>query len=309
MSDGKIFSLPARGVEMRQADCFAALPALPANSVDCVLTDPPYFLDGFDSDWDAGKLAKRMEHNGAIRSMPAGMKFCPRQGADFQRFFGKFSREIVRVLKPGGFFVSFSQGRLYHRMAVAAEEAGFEIRDMLAWKREGQPKAFTQSHFVRKMKIPETRKEEILRSLRGRKTPQLRPQMEPMMLAQKPREGTFIANWLKWETGLIDTRHGLNGGFPGTVLECPKPKNGRKNGHLTVKPTALIAALIRVLTVENQLILDPFFGSGTTAEAAMQINRRFLGFEKQPRYFAAAVERVRAGAGADLHFGARQTDD
>ena len=167
MSDGKIFSLPARGVEMRQADCFAALPALPANSVDCVLTDPPYFLDGFDSDWDAGKLAKRMEHNGAIRSMPAGMKFCPRQGADFQRFFGKFSREIVRVLKPGGFFVSFSQGRLYHRMAVAAEEAGFEIRDMLAWKREGQPKAFTQSHFVRKMKIPETRKEEILRSLSG----------------------------------------------------------------------------------------------------------------------------------------------
>ena len=67
----------------------------------------------------------------------------------------KVSTEVYRILKPGGFYISFSQGRLYHRMAVAIEDCGFEIRDMLVWKREGQAKAFSQNHFVRKMKITE----------------------------------------------------------------------------------------------------------------------------------------------------------
>ena len=286
----------AGGVRIECADCFAALPALDENSVDFVATDPPYFLDGFDGGWDPQKLARRMRHNGVVSALPGGMKFSRRQGADYQRFCARLSAEVFRALKPGGFFVAFSQGRLHHRLAVAAEDAGFEIRDMMAWRHEGQAKAFSQEHFVRKMRIPEAEKAEMIRRLGGRKTPQLKPQMEPMMLAQKPREGTFVQNWLRWQTGLIDAGASLDGGFPGTVMSVPKPKNGRDaaGGHLTVKPVELMAHLLRVFTAEGQVALDPFLGGGATAVAAVQTGRRCVGFEIDPGYCRAAVARVRA---------------
>lgn len=284
------------GIEIRLADCFAAMPKLAENSVHFVATDPPYFLDGFDGEWNPQKLARRMRHNGSVRALPGGMKFSRQQSADFQRFCARLSAEVFRVLRPGGFFVAFSQGRLHHRLAAAAEDAGFEIRDMLAWKREGQAKAFSQEHFIRKMRIPEAQKAEISRQLGGRKTPQLKPQMEPMMLAQKPREGTFVQNWLRWKTGLIDATASLDGRFPGTVMSVPKPKNGRRlsGGHLTVKPVELMAHLLRVFTAEGQVVLDPFLGGGATAVAAAQTGRKCVGFEINPDYCRAAIGRVRA---------------
>jgi len=129
-----------------------------------------------------------------IGGLPVGMKFDPRQGKRLQEFMSVVAEKLFRVLKPGGFFLCFSQGRLYHRMVVAIEEAGFEIRDMLIWKKVGQAKAFSQDHFVRKMKISEKEKEIILNSLANRKTPQLKSESEPIVLAQKPKEGTFIDN-------------------------------------------------------------------------------------------------------------------
>lgn len=290
--NGDKFSPPGGGGEIRLGDCFEHIAGFGDNTVDFVLTDPPYFLDGFGGDWDKQKLGKRLQHNGAIRSMPAGMKFDPRQGRDFGAFFAKLSAMLIRVIKPGGFFVSFSSGRLYHRMATAAEDAGFEIRDMLAWRYEGQAKAFAQEHFVRKRAISEEEKARILQKLGGRKTPQLKPQMEPMMLAQKPREGTFVDNWMKWEVGLMDCRTSLDGKFPGTVMAADKEKGGRKNGHLTVKPVRLCAHLIRLLTSPGQTVLDPFLGSGTTAVAAMMTGRKCLGFEIDRDYFAAAAARI-----------------
>ena len=287
---------PADDIDIRRADCFAEMPKMEPNSVDFVATDPPYFLDGFDGEWSPQKLGRRLRHNGAIQSMPAGMKFSRQQSADFQRFCARLSAEVFRVLKPGGFFVAFSQGRLHHRLAVAAEDAGFEIRDMLAWRREGQAKAFSQAHFIRKMRIPEAQKADILRRLDGRKTPQLKPQMEPMILAQKPREGTFVENWLRWQTGLINAAASLDGGFPGTVMTVPRPRNGRREagGHLTVKPVELMAHLLRVFTAEGQVVLDPFLGGGATAVAALQTGRRCVGFEIDPGYCSAARARVRA---------------
>jgi len=61
------------------------------------------------------------------------MKFDPKQGIELQNFYTKVSKKLYKVLKPGGFFLSFSQPRLSHRMAIAMENAGFEIRDMYAW--------------------------------------------------------------------------------------------------------------------------------------------------------------------------------
>lgn len=277
---------------MTCADGFEAMAGLAGDSVDFVVTDPPYFLDGFDGTWDPRRLAGRIRRGGVVSALPGGMKFDRRQSAAFQEFAARLSVAALRVLKPGGFFVAFSQARLYHRLAVAAEDAGFEIRDMLAWRYEGQAKAFSQAHFVRKMDVSPARREAMLAELGGRKTPQLKPQMEPMILAQKPRQGTFVANYLRWKTGLIDVGASLDGRFPGTVMAVPKPKRAEGGGHLTVKPVALIAHLLRVFSAPNQVALDPFLGSGTTAIAALQTGRRCIGYEINADYCAGAIGRV-----------------
>ena len=163
-------------IDIRHGDAFKLLSKIPDNSIHFVLTDPPYFIDGMGSDWDDGVLQKRASRAGVIGSMPTGMKFSPDQGRQFQKFMAPISEEIYRVLKPGGFAVVFSQARLYGRLAVAIEDAGFEIRDMLGWTYEGQAKAFSQDHFVKRMHhLSNTERNHILKRLDGRKTPQLKP--------------------------------------------------------------------------------------------------------------------------------------
>ena len=179
-------------------DCITAFKKLHGSSVDFIATDPPYFLDGMGNDWSDEKLNTKKLKASTIGGLPVGMKFDPAQGIRLQNFFTKVSDEALRVLKPGGFMVAFSQPRLFHRMAVAAEDAGFEVRDMLIWEHNGgQGKAFTQDHFVKKMKISEGEKQGIIEKLQDRKTPQIRPKFEAILLVQKPKDGTFIGNWLK----------------------------------------------------------------------------------------------------------------
>ena len=278
-----------------QGDCLEKMQDLPDRSVHMVLTDPPYFLDGLGDDWNDGKLARRKSRAGIVGGLPVGMKFDPQKGRDFQDFFEKVSEQIIRVLVPGGFFLSFSQPRLSHRMMVAAEDAGFEIRDLLAWRytKKAQFKAFSQDHFVRKMKKPRAEKEKMIRKLQGRKTPQLRPQFEAIMLAQKPKEGTFVDNWLKWEAGLIDANKTLGGVAPSTVMTVEKPDKEAFNSHLTVKPVTLLKHLIELFTKPGQTVLDPFLGSGSTALAAFETGRSCIGIEINEKYARIARNRIR----------------
>jgi len=86
-----------------QGDCLTQLQNLEANSVDSIVTDPPYGLGFMGKQWD---------------SLPPG-----------QEVF----EQCLRVLKPGGHLLCFGGSRTYHRMAVAVEDAGFEIRDQIQW--------------------------------------------------------------------------------------------------------------------------------------------------------------------------------
>lgn len=281
-----------RAWEVHNVDCMEGMGGLPADSVHFVAADPPYFLDGMDGDWDKSKLDGRVRP-GVIGGLPAGMKFDKRQGKNLEEFMFNVAGGVYRVLKPGGFAAVFCQARLSYAVGSAFDRAGFEIRDMLAWKYEGQAKAFSQEHFVRRMKLPQNEKLKIIREIAGRKTPQLKPQFEPIVLAQKPREGTFINNWLVHKTGLISPQQSIMGnGFPGTILECPKPKRGKETGHMTVKPVLVMRQLIRLFTVERQTVLDPFMGSGTTGVAAVQDGRKFIGFEIDPDYTKIALGRI-----------------
>ena len=101
--------------------------------------------------------------------------------------------------------------------------------------------------------LSEAEKAHVLKRLDGRKTPQLKPCIEPMVLAQKPRIGTFVENWLEHEVGLVDTKQSIDGKFPGNLMPCPKPSKAEKgagNEHLTVKPVTLLEHLIKLFTCE-----------------------------------------------------------
>jgi len=149
------------------------------------------------------------------------------------------------------------------------------------------------THFVEKMDIPEKQKNAILRELQGRKTPQLRPQFEALVLAEKPREGTFVENWLKYKAGLIDATKSLNGASPTTVMAVEKPIKKGYNTHLTVKPVRLLMHLIELFTIRGQIVLDPFLGSGATALAAIQTGRSCIGIEINPDYVEIAEKRIK----------------
>src|SRR5471032_821148 len=282
---------------LEHGECLPLLKLLPANSVDLILTDPPYFLDGMDGAWNRKTLGASAQRAQVIGSMPVGMKFDPKQGVELQKFLEPIFLECLRVLKPGGIFLSFSQARLYHRCAIAAENAGFEIRDMFGWTYEGQPKAFSQDHFVRKMNIPEREKAALIQTLQGSKTPQLKPMIEPIVFGQKPKDGTFVQNWIKHGVGLADTSQTWDGKFPGALMNSPKPGNAEKgdgNDHLTVKPQKVLRHLIRIFTQPGALVLDPFLGSGSSAVAAVCEGRGFIGFERDAEHCQISKRRIEA---------------
>ncbi len=276
---------------LENVDCRIGMKHLDENSVSLILTDPPYFIDGMGADWNSEKLAARVK-NGVIGSLPVGMKFSVKQGRDLQRFLSPIAEEWMRVTRPGGFCLVFSQNRLVHRTAITVEDAGFEIRDVLLWRYEGHAKAFSQEHFIRKRKLPREEKERLIRKLDGRKTPQLKPQGEMIILGQAPREGTFVDNWDKWKTGLIDVHNPLiqAGQFPGTVIPASKPKE--RYGHITAKPVKLLQHLIRIFSAPRALVLDAFAGSGSTGVAAKLEGRAFIGYEREADMAIRARQRI-----------------
>ena len=259
------------------------------------LTDPPYFLDRLGDDWDQSRIDHSKQYADVVGGLPIGMKFDRAQGLRLQEFLAPVAAALFRVLKPGAFLLMFAAPRLSHRAALAVEDEGFEIRDILAWRYTGkaQFKAFTMDHFVRRRTdMSMTKKAKAIRRLAGRRTPQLRPQFEAILCAQKPRSGTFVDNWLTHETGLIDAKQSLAGHVPETVMTVEKQPKDRFNGHLTAKPVKLCEHLIRVFSARGQIVLDPFVGSGTTCLAARRCGRESIGIDVNPAYIDIARKRL-----------------
>ena len=150
-------------------DCLHAMELLEDNSIDSIVTDPPYGLSFMGKDWDHG--------------IP-GVAFW---------------KEALRIAKPGCHLLAFGGTRTFHRLAVAIEDAGWEIRDTVMWV---YGSGFPKSHNLKG-------------EWQGYGTA-LKPAWEPVIVARKPIDGTVANNVLKWGTG------GIN------IDACRVPLNGDK---------------------------------------------------------------------------------
>ena len=132
-------------------DCRHGLAMLPDNSVDAILTDPPYHLvqNSRGGSPQPGDLKTPFGRSGPSRAR--GFMGCEWDGGDIA-FQVDLWREALRVLKPGGHMLAFSGSRTYHRMTCAIEDAGFEIRDSIMWVYgSGFPKSLVISKAIDKI--------------------------------------------------------------------------------------------------------------------------------------------------------------
>lgn len=311
-------------------DCFAAFAQLPDASVDAVITDPPYFLDKLGDDWDVASMKKKTAKS-VVTSLPVGMKFDPAQGRVFQEFMQRVAVESLRVLKPGGFFLSFSAPRLYHRLGVAVEDAGFEVRDLWAWiYTQNQVKAMSVERFLDPSGLTKQQLAQLQRELATWKTPQVKSCIEPIVFAQKPktdangRPVTFLQNWLNHHVGLVNmktnvgeagdmvtanimTTGPINEAYDRSFLVQKPTKNEKGDtSHISVKPLALMDQLVRATVPAGGLVLDPFSGSGSTGISALRCGRNYLGFELADAYYEQSQKRfLEAFEGLDYHWSRR----
>jgi DNA modification methylase len=163
-------------VRLFHGDCFDVLRDLPDASVDAVVTDPPYGLEFMGKDWDrfAGAVTDR-DFKGFVLSQQRTRNVkCPEcgkwaydhpgrlcecggirraQGSALQQWCEQWATECLRILKPGGHLMSFGGSRTWHRLAAAIEDAGFELRDSIAWLYgSGFPKSLDVSKAIDKAK-------------------------------------------------------------------------------------------------------------------------------------------------------------
>jgi DNA modification methylase len=196
--------------ELYTGNSINVLRTLPDNSIDSVVTDPPYEIGFMNKGWDKSGIANNTD----------------------------LWKEVLRVLKPGGHLISFGGTRTYHRMTCAIEDAGFEIRDCIQWiYGSGFPKSLDVSRAIDKQAGTEgvwcahpqyaNRNGNGSDSIFGQKngqngtrhlynpaTPEaqqwhgwgtaLKPANEPAVLARKPFLGTVASNILEWGVGALN---------------------------------------------------------------------------------------------------------
>ena len=374
--------------KLHHGDCLEVMPTLDADSVDAIISDPPYGLSFMGKAWDHG--------------VPGEV----------------FWREALRVAKPGAHLLAFGGTRTFHRLTVAIEDAGWEIRDCVMWVYgSGFPKSHNGEWGGTALK----------------------PAWEPIIVARKPLIGTVAANVLVHGTGGMNidacrvdgeptSGSGANmsndvygkyqdikvgkpnvvsnqGRFPANLIHdgsdevvaafpqttspaqyekkkagwltpgsthpandlqsreygdtgsaarffyCAKaskadrnegldefedkenahstygihsdeglihnnrnPENrtrAQKNHHPTVKPTALMRYLCKLVTRLGGTVLDPFCGSGSTGKAAILEGFKFIGIEKDAEYFSIAEARINfasLNSGTALEIGHSQNE-
>jgi site-specific DNA-methyltransferase (adenine-specific) len=285
-----------------KSDGIAAVKEFSSCSVHLILSDIPYGIGA--EEWDV------LHHNtnsAFLGSSPAQVKagaVFRRRGKplngwseadrqipfEYQKWCHAFAHEWLRVLKPGGSAIIFAGRRLSHRCIVALEDAGFTFKDSLAWLREAAP------HRAQRLSVVFEKRGDTKNSKKwkGWRVGNLRPIYEPVLWFVKPYPiGTTIAdNVLSFNVGAFNEKAFIKYEHtPDNVLKSGfAPHEGGL--HIAQKPIKLLIALIELTTLEGQVVLDPFCGSGSTLLAAKSAGRHFIGFDNDDECVKTAKERL-----------------
>ncbi len=274
------------GATLHLGDCTAWIDDQAANSIQAVVTDPPYGLVEY-SDVEQDKL--RQGRGGVWRIPPSfdGAKRSPLPrftvltASDLtalERFFLAWGRGLMRVLVPGANVVVASNPLLSHVVSGALARSGLErrgelVRLVMTMRGGDRPKA-AHVEFDDVSVMP-------------------RSMWEPWLLFRKPLEGRAQDNLRKWGTGGF-RRISATKPFGDVIDSAPTRASERKlANHPSLKPQAFLRKVVRgVLPLGEGVVLDPFAGSGSTLAAAESVGYRSVGVERDQRYFELAAQAI-----------------
>lgn len=304
-------------------DC-RALAEAPGSSVDAVITDPPYGISYQNHYWDAD-FPDPVIWQECLRVLKPG-------GYALVFSSVRLMHRLMVALEDTGFIMKDVLFWVHTNGMPKSRNIGVEIDAILGVESEiageykyqqGYAKGGRENYYVDGTKHIKKPVSPLGKKYKGAGT-NLKPAYEPIILVQKQMEAATIAeNVVRHGTGVLnfeETRipyavgEGKVGHNPhpeGRVASnivrtveladgydkffaVPKVRQKAEefNHHPTLKPTELMQHLVKLVTFPNGLVLDPFMGSGSTGVACMQLGRRFLGYEKESEYFAAAEKRV-----------------
>jgi modification methylase len=243
-----------------RGDCVAALEKLPEKSVDLVFADPPYNLqlEGDLHRPDQSKVDAVDDHWDQFESFAA-----------YDAFTRAWLLAVRRVLKPNGTIWVIGSYHNIFRVGAIMQDLGFWILNDVVW-----------------------RKTNPMPNFRGRR---FQNAHETMIWASRDQKGKgYTFNYEAMKAANDDVQMRSDWLFPiCTGAERLKDDNGDKL-HPTQKPEALLARIMLASSRPGDVVLDPFFGSGTTGAVAKRLGRSFVGVEREQAYIDAAAERIAA---------------
>ncbi len=241
-----------------KGDCVAALNRLPEKSVDVIFADPPYNLqlEGALHRPDQSKVDAVDDAWDQFESFQA-----------YDAFTRAWLLAARRVLKPEGTIWVIGSYHNIFRVGAIMQDLGFWILNDIVW-----------------------RKTNPMPNFRGRRFQNAHETMIWASRDQKAKGYTF--NYEAMKAANDDVQMRSDWLFPiCTGNERLKDENGDKI-HPTQKPEALLARVLLSSTKRGDVVLDPFFGSGTTGAVAKRLGRHFVGVEREQSYIDAALDRI-----------------
>ncbi len=246
--------------EILVGDCIAAMDSLPAASVDCVFADPPYNLQ-----LGEGSLL-RPDQSRVDAVDDEWDKFASL--AQYDTFTRAWLTACRRVMKPNATLWVIGSYHNIFRVGSALQDLGFWILNDVVWRKANpmpnfRGKRFTNAH-------------------------------ETLIWASRSPEAKYTFHYEALKGGNEDLQMRSDWFIPlCTGDERLKDTHGQKV-HPTQKPEALLARTLLSATSPGDVVLDPFFGTGTTGAVAKRLGRRFIGIERETVYADAARTRIEA---------------
>lgn len=268
------------------ANCFDWLAACEPNSIQAVVTDPPYGV----IEYTEKELAKLRNGKGGVWRMPPSFdgnrraplpRFTVLSEGDrieLYAFFKRLGGLLGRAVVPGGNIVVASNPLLSHLVAAAMEESGLEVRGYLArltmTMRGGDRPKNAHVEFDGVSVMP-------------------RSQWEPWVVLRCPLEGRVQDNLRKWKTGGFQ-RLSAERPFGDVIRSNPTTKAERAIApHPSLKPQDFLRQLVRAsLPLGEGVVLDPFAGSGSTLAAANAVGYCSIGVEADPKFVRMASDAI-----------------